>query len=369
MMWSDKLKTLGVNIHVIATGAGANIQNELWSVPGSSAYLSGSSFPYAPEEQEETLGFMPDHFCSEIASVDLAMAAYMKAYKFAGKKPVGLGLTASVASEKIHKGDHRIYATIITDDRVHSFETVLKKGSGAVIRKLDGSIADDLAFFMLVDALGVSPFNSECTAIDFRTYKDNTELARSRFFERPYFSANGKRSAQLPNSKHWALMSGAYNPPHEGHFGIANQVWEDFAHKTVFEITAEPPHKDGLSIQEMLKRAKSLKGYDALFTRKEPFYLDKARKFPGMPLVMGADAMLRMLDPKWGLNIIEMFKEFKRLGTKLYVSGRSVNGERTSNEDILETVSSELAPLYVELTETINGHWDFSSTEIRNRLL
>ena len=368
-MWSDKLKTLGVNIHVIATGAGANIQNELWSVPGSSAYLSGSSFPYAPEEQEETLGFMPDHFCSEIASVDLAMAAYMKAYKFAGKKPVGLGLTASVASEKIHKGDHRIYATIITDDRVHSFETVLKKGSGAVIRKLDGSIADDLAFFMLVDALGVSPFNSECTAIDFRTYKDNTELARSRFFERPYFSANGKRSAQLPNSKHWALMSGAYNPPHEGHFGIANQVWEDFAHKTVFEITAEPPHKDGLSIQEMLKRAKSLKGYDALFTRKEPFYLDKARKFPGMPLVMGADAMLRMLDPKWGLNIIEMFKEFKRLGTKLYVSGRSVNGVITCNKDILKTVSSELTPLYIEMTETVTGHWDLSSTEIRNRLL
>src|SRR5208337_2393838 len=107
-MWKDKIKELGVNIHVIATGAGADIQNELWAFPGSSAYLSGASFPYAPEEQEELLGFMPEHFASPENAIDLASAAYMKAYKFGGKKPVGLGLTASVASEREHRGEHRV---------------------------------------------------------------------------------------------------------------------------------------------------------------------------------------------------------------------------------------------------------------------
>ena len=48
-MWSDKLKEAGVSIHVIATGAGAGIQQRLWEIPVSSAYLSGCSFPYAQE--------------------------------------------------------------------------------------------------------------------------------------------------------------------------------------------------------------------------------------------------------------------------------------------------------------------------------
>ena len=44
--WKQRIKEAGVNIHVIATGAGAGLQSQLWEVPGSSAYLSGCSFPY-----------------------------------------------------------------------------------------------------------------------------------------------------------------------------------------------------------------------------------------------------------------------------------------------------------------------------------
>src|SRR5271157_5673962 len=120
-MWQDQLKAAGVSIHVIATGAGAGFQQKLWEVSGSSAYLSGATFPYSAEEQEELLGFIPEHFCSEEAAIDLASAAYMKAYKFGGKKPVGIGLTASVASEHEHRGDHRLDVCIMTNEKVHLF--------------------------------------------------------------------------------------------------------------------------------------------------------------------------------------------------------------------------------------------------------
>src|SRR5579885_2717559 len=254
-MWSDKIKELGINIHVIATGAGAGIQKELWEVPGSSAYLSGATFPYSAEEQEELLGFMPEHFCSEEAAIDLASAAYMKAYKFGGKKPVGLGIAASVASEKLHRGEHRIYGCIITEDKVWTFHKTLEKGTGAHVRARDGLVTDDLGFFMLVDALKISAFEDA-----IHQYKDATELAKERFFAHPFFSANGKRYATLPEGKHWALMPGAYNPPHEGHFGTANSVRDDFHRNIVFEVTAEPPHKEALSVQLLLQRAKLLQG-------------------------------------------------------------------------------------------------------------
>jgi len=374
MSWSDKLKEAGVNIHIIATGGGAGVQKLLWQVPGSSAYLSGSSFPYAAEEQEELLGFMPEHFCSEEASVDLAMAAYMKAYKFGGKKPVGVGLTASVASEKIHRGDHRIFATIITEDKVRTAHFVLEKGAGEAARHYDGEMCDDLAWFLLIDSLAVS--ETEFTHPDHPySYKDNTALAKERFFLRPFFAANGKRLETIPTNRHLAIMPGAYNPPHEGHFGTAQSVMDEYGRTVVFEVTAEPPHKEALTVQQLLQRAKLLQGHDRFFTRKEPMYLDKARRFPGVPLVLGADAMVRMLDPKWGIKSVDLFKGFIDLNTKLLVAGRVVGDKFMTCEDIQDSLlprnggdrgvwilaSNVLLPL--------EGRWDVSSTELRNKVV
>src|SRR5574339_1281114 len=150
-MWKEILKTAGVNIHIIATGAGAGLQQRLWEVPGSSAYLSGCTFPYATEEQEELLGFRPEHFCSEEAAVDLASAAYMKAYKFGGKKQIGLGITASVASEKEHRGEHRVFICCMTEDNVQLFHRTLEKGVGQGKRHEDGERCDTWGFWMLME--------------------------------------------------------------------------------------------------------------------------------------------------------------------------------------------------------------------------
>jgi len=307
---------------------------------------------------------MPEHFCSEEAAIDLASAAYIKAYKFGGKKPVGLGITASVASEKIHRGDHRIFGCCITDEKVLLFHKTLEKGAGAGARAHDGMSADDLGFFMLVDALGVSAFEPPV-----RQYEDGTEKAKARFFAHPFFTANGKRLAGLSDSKHWALMPGAYNPPHEGHFGTADSVLDDYHRQVVFEVTAEPPHKEALSPQLLLQRAKLLHGRDRLFTKKNPLYLDKARAYPGIPLVMGADAMVRLLDPKWGVDVTASFKEFKELNTELYIAGRTIGSKFITWQDIKEMLPPEQSQLFVEIARPVTGHWEMSSTEIRKKIL
>lgn|SRR5574337_192412 len=365
-MWKETLKAAGVNIHIIATGAGAGLQQRLWEVPGSSAYLSGCSFPYAAEEQEELLGFMPEHFCSEEAAVDLASAAYMKAYKFGGKKPVGVGLTASVASEKIHRGDHRVFICVMTDEKVQLFEHTFEKGVGQAKRHLDGEDCDNWAFWMVLEAVGASEVNPMA-----KFSKDATELARKRFLLRPFFTANGKRLEKFPKEGRYALMPGAFNPPHEGHYGAAEAAMSGYNYRAVFEITAKPPHKDALTVQQLLQRAKLLQGYDRLFTNELPFYLDKARKYPGKPFILGADAMVRMLDPKWGLNINDMLNEFYDLGTKLFVASREVDGVMMSCEDILKDIKAK-HPFKVWATAHVvmmplEGEWNISSTELRNK--
>ena len=371
MFWYDNLKELGINIHVIATGGGAGIQNLLWQVPGSSAYLSGASFPYSAEEQEELLGFMPEHFCSEEAAIDLASAAYMKAYKFGGSKPVGIGIAASVATSKIHKGDHRIFGCIITEDKIRLCHVVLEKGVGRDQRVLDGDTCDDLGLTLLIDTF----FPDSPTRhymVDEVTIVDATEKARARFFERPFFAANGKRLVTMPTNKHIALMPGAYNPPHEGHLGTAQHVMDEYGRTVVYEVTAEPPHKEALSAQLLLQRAKLLQGNDRFFTRKAPFYLDKARAFPGIPLVLGADAMVRMLDPKWGVDLEMMFKEFRKLETKLLIAGRTIGDKFVTVDDISKDLRLQNPHVWgyaQSVMLPVSGRFDISSTELRGKLV
>lgn len=359
-MWSDKLKEAGVNIHVIATGGGAGLQQLLWEVPGSSAYLSGATFPYDQDEQAELLGFMPEHFCSEEAAIDLASAAYMKAFKFGGKKAVGLGITASVASQKVHRGDHRVFACIVTDTEVRTCQYTLEKGAGEHQRRLDGATCDDLGFFLLIDTLGLND-----TKFVMPTFNNATEKARARFFERPFFMANGKRLNKVPQEAVYAMMPGSFNPPHEGHFGLAREFRHTYAKNVLFEIGTNPPHKTPPTVQELLQRAKMLRGYDVLFSRDMPLYIEKAAQFHGMPFIVGADTMLRILDPKWGHDPIQVLNDIWGYGNEFYVCGREIDGKFVTRMDIVSQLPKEYMDKFGEIIHHLEGRWDVSSSALR----
>jgi ACT domain-containing protein len=101
---------------------------------------------------------------------------------------------------------------------------------------------------------------------------------------------------------------------------------------------------------------------NVLFTEGDPLYLDKARKFPGRMLVVGADALIRMLDPEWGVEIEPMLEEFSKLQTDFFVFGRLVNGEFIRAVDAIREIKHlEHRRMFVPMDE----RWDISSTEIR----
>lgn len=357
--WQETLKQAGVSIHVIATGAGAGFIQQLWEVPGSSAYLSGYSFPYAQEEQIELLGFTPEHYCNEDAAVDLASAAYMKAYRFGGKKPIGIGLTASVASEKEHRGDHRVFCCVMTDELVRTYHYNLIKGVGDVVRKLDGASCDDTMFHMLSDVVGLHHKVLCMSATDAQ------HIAAQRFWLRPFFHTNGTRDNGSLIGKQ-GLMAGNFNPPHEGHLGMANAFRDQTGWEAVFEVSTDPPHKDAMVVQDMLKRAKMLQGHERIFTRGTAKYIEKSKRFQGHPIIMGGDAGLRLFDPKWGIDPTEVMLAFNNNDNKVYVADRMVDGKLIGDIELAKMarqLNLGWDPFY-----HLNGQWDISSTELRNKI-
>lgn len=357
MTWQTDLRKSNISLHLICTGAGAGLQNLLWQIPGCSDFLSGAAFPYAPSETSRLLGFTPEKFCSEETAIDLASQAYMRAYTFGGKKPVGLGLTASVASEKEHRGDHRVHICVVTDDKVLGQSFVLPKGKGAAVREGDGIISDQHALMLLTEAvLGVRDWGGTPTL-------DWTSEARARFFAHPYFTTEGTRLTAPP--KKIVLMPGSYNPPHQGHYNVAQEVAKMSGLPVIYSVTADSVHKPKLTVQGLLKRARGLRGHNRLFTQGDALFIDKARMFPETPIAMGADALQQMLDPKWGTDVRQMLIEFAQLGTRFYVCQRPTPGKRSLTLDEVFVASGQDEALIGELFYEIHGNWEYSSTEER----
>jgi hypothetical protein len=339
-------------VYVACTGAGAGLAQMLWSVPGASSFLVGASFPYATSAVDEFLGFRVEHYCSEATAVDLASAAFLHAG--AGPEAVGVGLTASVASVRTHRAPHRIHAASVSHRGCRAYALEVARASGKSARASDGAKADHLALVALLDAVGL-PSDAVAALVPGFTATNADALALERFHAHPSFLASGARR-EVPSDLQLAFP-GTFNPPHQGHLGMAAAVEALVGKKPVFWITAEPPHKDPVPLPELLRRARLLRGHDTLFTRGEPLYLDKARRYPGCAFVIGTDALARLLDPKWGPSVDVLVGEFRALGTHFYVTSRFVDGRLVTLRDVPDAPG--------DLCVEVPGRWDVSSTELR----
>jgi nicotinic acid mononucleotide adenylyltransferase/nicotinamide mononucleotide (NMN) deamidase PncC len=341
-------------IFVTATGAGAGAQNRIWSVPGCSKYFAGAAFPYAADQTNELLGFKPDKYVSEDTALDLAMASYMRACNGPGCEAIGIGLTASVASTERHRGEHEIWAACVSNYQTFTHHSVLKKGKGDEARKRDGNKSDRIILDMIRFAT--------CKSMELEIL-GRADMAADRFFYKPFFEVDGKRYHGMLYPNPGPIYPGAYNPVHKAH--IANA--EAASHLTIFSITQDGPNKPPLTLADMLQRAKMFKGKRVLFSRGDPLYIDKARAKPGTPIVIGSDALQRMLDPKWGPDVKEMLYEFVSLYTTFLVAPRIINGAVLSMDNVLDSAGIDFqvrSDLFRALEVEPS---DISSSQIRSQ--
>jgi hypothetical protein len=361
-------------VFVAATGAGAGIQASLWSVPGSSAFLAGAAFPYAAHETERFLGFRPARFCDEETAVELAIAAHLRAREATlaegsgatiKAKAIGLGLTASVASLELHRGDHRVFVATVSDLGATVWSARLPKGVGEARRADDGQLADRLGVHALLASAGIAGQDGPAPGVEVSRRDLSEPEPRAMLYRRPVFGPGDSRGTLSETEpRELVLLPGAFDPCHEGHRMIADAVERQSGRRVVYAITADPVHKPSLRAVDLLDRVAStrLEGgrtRATVLTERDPLFIDKARQFPGAGVALGVDALLRMLDPSWGPNVTEMLATFRALGTRFYVVGRIVDGRWTTLNDV------PIPAGFGDLFQSVGGRHDVSSTELR----
>lgn len=391
----DDLKSSNASLYICCTGGGSGIQDILWQEPGTSSFLVGASFPYSKEEFNSFIGFnKKEKYFSQKGAIELAMASYVKAREYCiqnpGKdNPIGIGLSAACTTDRDRKGFNGVFVATVNKFGIktafvgfpstHLDIDIQRKYS----RKDDGIFVDNIAKAAIADSIGKvlyigHIYNTEELIGNYQKINERwislvmkdffPQEARELFFEHPYYCSSGIKSETPIFLGQTIFQPGSYNPIHDGH----RDIWWKTTNLThvypKYMITCDSVHKKALSVSEMLDRVAMIrlerfgiyKNVSVLFTQNDPLFIDKAKKFPNCSFVIGYDTAERMLDPKWGPEIIPMLHEFRRYGTKFYICGRIINGELKTIRDL--SYPSYFSDIFIEVPGTGTDH---SSTEIR----
>src|SRR5581483_4886723 len=140
---------------IAVTGGGASAVAELLAVPGASRTLLEAVIPYDEQSLAEFLGRWPEQFCSADMAAEMARRAFERARWLAPGEPVvGVGCTASLATDRPKRGDHRVFVAVRTDTETRIVLLTLAKG--ARVRVGEERVAAALLLNTVAEAFGIA---------------------------------------------------------------------------------------------------------------------------------------------------------------------------------------------------------------------
>ena len=296
---------------------------------------------------------------------------------------VGVGITGSIRTVKPKRGPHVVHVATRSGSGFKTMTVSFEKG--LLSRAEEAHACDVLGLEALFCAVtphaggssSLSPFllrsgmtskqgfeQSDGVMSFFPEKVEPLSLGEDEFHGLPVFMPDGSRTrlANLDRERH-ILFPGSFNPLQYGHERMALQAEQMTGKKAVFCITNKHPDKGFIPESELLARAEQFRWrWPVAFTRGDSLYIDKARQFSGFGFLVGVDAALGILNPKYYGGIVGLeapLREFRSLRTKFHVVGRVVSGEFVSPEAL------PVPPEFEKLFRPVTGRWDIHSSDLR----
>lgn len=294
----------GYQLVLATTGGGASAIGDLLRVPGGSASVLEAVVPYSWNALIDWLGGKPDSACSSRTARAMAMASFERARMLAEpdtpiNKLLGIGCTASLASDRPKRGAHRFYIAFQGHNFTSCFGWELAKGERT--RAEEERVVCDLllhytAFFARVWSViqQEAPANLQLIA---------SEAADARPAIRELLVGTAEKCAvqfdDITAASPRVLFPGAFNPLHAGHRQMVQIAQARLQEKVAFEISVTNVDKPPLDYYEIEHRLQGFGRGDQVWLTRAPTFVEKASLFPGVTFLVGADTIRRIADEKY----------------------------------------------------------------------
>ncbi len=367
------------NRAVVATaGAGAHALAWLLGVSGASRTVLEAVVPYGPESMARFLGHKPACHVSLRTAKEMAEAAYIRALSLRdGQGPVvGLGCTATIATTRPKRGEHRCSVSTWDEDGTTTYDLKLAKGGRS--RGGEEEVVSRLILRALAESSGVG-LELALGLLDGEDLKvqhdDRGQPLRHLLDQVGSEGKGGVRTVTVhPSGKMSAdeparapVLAGSFSPLHHGHERLAQVASEMLGTPAVFEISVVNADKPRLTETEVRSRLRQFRGRGTVVLTQAPRFREKAYLLPGCTFVIGWDTAVRLVDSKYyGGHQGEMHQaltEIRGGGCRFLVAGRLDEGVFRTLADV--AVPTEFADLFAAIPES-RFRVDVSSLELRS---
>lgn len=314
---------------IAVTGGGTRAVADLLAVPGGSRTLLEAIIPYSQQSLCEFLGRRPESFCSaETARLMAERARDRAAWLAPGADVSGVACTASLATDRPKRGDHRCHLAVVRPGQ--TWIRSLKLQKGARDRAEEEAVVDALLLNLLAESAGlaerVEPGLVPGEEIIHADALAPGALAAFLRGEVPCVGLEIDGRARAEGPLPLLLVPGAFNPVHKGHWGLARVASQMTGRPAAFELSVTNVDKPPLAPDETLRRAAQFTWRAPLWLTQAPTFVEKARLFPGAVFAVGADTAERIVSPRYYGDRTEerdrALAELRERGCRFLVAGR-----------------------------------------------
>ncbi|MEZ4517158.1 MAG: hypothetical protein R3C44_10080 [Chloroflexota bacterium] len=307
---NNDVRTLIQAIHdsppraVLATaGAGGQALADLLGVAGASRTLLEALVPYSSASFDEFLGHTPDQYVSESTARLMAGRAVARAYRLRAEPwpVVGLVCTATIATDRPKRGDHRAHIAAWSASDLIRQSVTLDKGTRDRVGEEDvvsRMMLNVLAQISGVDGrLGIAVMPEDHFESVIYNYQTAAEQLENETISSFGIDAGGEITTT--DLRPQAILSGSFNPLHNGHTGLAATASAILQKLVTFEISAVNVDKPRLATPELLDRLTQFAGTWPVAASNAPTFVAKSRVYPGATFVVGFDTARRVIHPRY----------------------------------------------------------------------
>ena len=306
---------------IVVAGAGGQAVAWLLAVPGASRTILEALVPYGKRSMLEFLGHEPARYVSPETARKMAEVAYRRALHLLedpvpsppssaksvgdevttaeeipgglGERVVGLACTASIATDRPKRGEHRCCVATWNHAGVTIYD--LKYAKGQRDRPGEEDVASRLVLRALAKSCGIDfelPLGLlETESLDVRYTKHadplrrllaspgDTEWGRGLGIVTVYPDGGMAVDEPLGNA---AVLPGSFSPLHWGHELLAKVASEMLAIQAVFELSVVNVDKPLLAEREVRRRLSSFRGRWQVVLTRAPTFHEKAVPISGL---------------------------------------------------------------------------------------